>query len=154
MQLSPLEQHLYDAISQFEIIDAHEHLAPEAVRLAEPVDVFTLFSHYTRRDLELGGMSPAEYQSLFDRTRPLGERWRLFAPHWERIRHTSYAWAALFAAERFCGVDDINEQTYGTISERLAAGNTPGLYERAWGRRATSVPRSRSASVRTWARRG
>ncbi len=133
MQFSALEQRLCDAISQFEIIDAHEHLAPEAVRLARPVDVFTLFSHYTRRDLELSGMSPAEYESLFDRTRPSGDRWRLFAPHWERIRYGSYARAARLAAQRFCGVDDISEQTYEIISERLAAGNTPGLYQRVLG---------------------
>ena len=30
-------------------------------------------------------------------------------------------------------MEDINEQTYQVISERLAAGNTPGLYERVLG---------------------
>ena len=95
MQLAPREQHLYDAISQFEIIDAHEHLAPEADRLAKQVDVFTLFSHYTGPDFVLAGMARADYDALFDRTRPLEERWRSLAPYWERVRYNSYARAAI-----------------------------------------------------------
>ena len=47
MKLSALEQRLYDAFARFDIIDAHEHLAPESVRTEMKVDVFTLFSHYT-----------------------------------------------------------------------------------------------------------
>jgi len=128
-----LVQRLIDAISRFEIIDAHEHLSPEQVRLDQQVDVFTLFQHYTAGDLRVAGMPPTDYQLLFDRRLPLETRWGLFKPYWERIRTTSYARAALIAARHFYGVEDINDQTYVALSEAIQRNNTPGLYERVLG---------------------
>ena len=130
MRLSPLEQSLADAMSQFEIIDCHEHLGPEKGRVGQPVDVFTLFAHYTRGDLSVAGMSEAEYQSLFNRDLPLERRWAALRPFWEQIRWGSYARAALLAAEHFYGVADINDETYQPLSEAMQAANTPGLYQR------------------------
>ena len=124
------ERALLEAMEEFEIIDAHEHLEPEGVRVGTPVDVFTLFSHYTHRDLIVAGMSEDAYERLFDPDIPLEWRWATFAPYWERIRWGSYARAALLAAEKFYGFDDINEETYRPLSEAIQAANTPGLYER------------------------
>lgn len=133
MSVDRLEADFITALEAFEIIDCHEHLGPEAHRIATPVDVFTLFSHYTRGDLLVAGMTEAEYQSLFNQDIPLDRRWKLFAPYWERIRLTSYSRAALLAAKRFYGVEDINEQTYGPLSEAMRHANTPGLYDRVLG---------------------
>lgn len=125
-----LENRLVSAIEALEIIDCHEHLGPEAGRVATPVDVFTLFSHYTRGDLLVAGMTEPQYASLFNPEIPLERRWATFAPFWERIRWTSYARAALLAARRFYGVEDISEQTYPALSEAMRKANTPGIYER------------------------
>ena len=130
MPLSELEQSLCQAMAEMEIIDAHEHLGPEKNRVASPVDVFTLFAHYTAGDLQVAGMSSNDYQSLFDRRIPLDQRWGMFAPYWEQIRWGSYGRAALLAAERFYEAEDINDATYAPISERMQEANTPGLYER------------------------
>ncbi len=130
MNLSPLEQQLVSALEGIEIIDAHEHLSPERFRTGTKVDVFTLFAHYTSGDLKVAGMSDADYQATQDTELPLEHRWRLLAPYWERIRWGSYARAALLAVQKFYGADDISEKTYVTISERMAAANTPGIYQR------------------------
>lgn len=130
MNLTPLEQRLFSAISELEIIDAHEHLFPEEVRLAEKVDVFTLFSHYTRPDFQVAGMSQADYEATQNHDLPLDYRWKLIAPYWEQIRWNCYARAALLAAQKFYGAEDINEKTYVSISEKMAAANTPGIYQR------------------------
>ena len=130
MGLTDLEKGLAEAMAAFEIVDAHEHLGPEAERVAAEVDVFTLFSHYTHGDLNVAGMSEAQYQSLFNRDIPLDRRWAIFAPYWEQIRWGSYARAALLAAERFYDCDDINEHTYAKLSEAIRANNTPGIYTR------------------------
>ena len=130
MNLSPLESKLVAALEQIEVIDAHEHLPPESVRLATKVDVLTLFSHYTRGDLLAAGMREAEIELTQNTELPLDYRWRLFAPYWEHIRWGSYARAALIAARKFYGADDINDETYQVISERMAAANTPGIYQR------------------------
>jgi len=117
-------------MSDFEIIDAHEHLGPERARVASEVDVFTLFSHYTGGDLAVTGMTDAQYHSLFNRDIPLEARWSLFEPHWQEIRWGSYARAALLAAQKFYGFDDICAATYQPLSEAMQAANQPGLYER------------------------
>ncbi len=138
------EQKLIDGMSEMDIIDCHEHLPPEKQRTDSPQDVFTLFSHYTRCDLFSAGMDRAsyqdipsfgmngrkEYESLFDYSIPLEKRWRTFEPYWRRIRHGSYARAAILTAKLVYDFDDINEQTYQELSEKIAAENTPGIYRR------------------------
>lgn len=130
MNLSSLEQSLFTAISEIEVIDAHEHLPPEEVRTSGKADVFALFSHYTSRDFLMAGMSQADYDATQNYDLPLDYRWGLIAPYWEQIRWDCYARAALLAARKFYGADDINAQTYVSISEKIAAANTPGLYQR------------------------
>lgn len=131
MRLSDIEQTLYDAISDMEIIDAHEHLLPETERLELMADgLFTLFGMYTFMDLYGAGMSKSDYESLRDPQIPLDARWKTFAPYWERIRHTSFSRAILLAVEKFYGFDDINEHNYAQISEAVRKNYSPGLYER------------------------
>lgn len=128
-KFSKLEKRLFEAISEIEIIDCHEHLSPEKERLETPVDVFTLFSHYTHGDLVVAGMLEQQYQSLFNRDIPLEMRWKIFTPYWEKIRYTSYSKSVLLSVEKFYGFDDINERTYESISEAIKKSNKPGLYE-------------------------
>ena len=71
MKLSAQERALVQAMAEWEIIDCHEHLAPESNRLGRQVDVFTLFAHYTSGDLAVAGMSAEDYQSLSNRDLPL-----------------------------------------------------------------------------------
>jgi len=130
MNFSETEQRLFDAIEAMDIVDAHEHLPAEAVRLEKPADLFTLFSHYTRLDLFQAGMSQEAYRSLFDRDVPLDVRWKTFAPFWRRIRWTCFARPARIAAKKFYGCDDINARTYRDLSDAIARANTPGIYGR------------------------
>jgi len=130
MQFDDVKRSLVQAMEGFEIIDCHEHLGPEKVRTETPVDVFTLFSHYTRGDLLVAGMTEADYDTLFDQRIPLDRRWTMFKPYWEQIRWGSYARAALLAADKFYGFADINDETYQPLSEAIQKANTPGIYER------------------------
>ncbi len=130
MERVELEKNLVKAMAEFEIIDCHEHLGPERRRTDSQVDVFDLISSYTRLDLLTAGMTDSDYQSLHDRDLPLEQRWSLLKPFWEQIRWGSYARVVLLAAERFYGFDDVNDDTYGPLSEAVAKANKPGLYER------------------------
>ncbi len=133
MKLSPLETQIFAALEQIEIIDAHEHIPPESVRVNTKVDVLSFFSNYMLGDLRVAGMSETELAEMQKRELPLDYRWRLFKPYWEQIKFDSYARSAQIAIKKFYGADDINDNTYALISERIAAANQPGIYERVLG---------------------
>jgi predicted TIM-barrel fold metal-dependent hydrolase len=133
MQPDALETSLIDAMAQFDIIDCHEHLGPETDRTGSKVDVFTLFSHYTSGDLRVAGMSDEDLKGLSNRDLPLQQRWQTFRPYWQEIRWGSYARAVLLAAKKFYDIDDINDDTYELLSERMQQANTPGIYQRVMG---------------------
>ena len=69
--MSSLKQRLIEAMTDMPVVDAHEHLPPEKVRVAQEVDVFTLFGHYTQTDIESAGMTQAEYDWLQDPSQSL-----------------------------------------------------------------------------------
>ncbi len=130
MKLSSIEESLVKAFEEFDVVDAHEHLPPERVRLKQEVDVFTLFSHYTRVDLFASGMPEEYWEKIHDPSIPLERRWEIFAPFLKNIRYGSYARPAFIAAKEFYGFDDINERNYKALSERISAENKPGIYHR------------------------
>jgi len=121
---------IYAAISDFEIIDSHEHIPPEQERLEWKLDFFTLFSGYTRVDLLSAGLPQKDFDRLQDAELPLEYRWRIFAPYFEHIRYGSYARPAFIAAKEFYGFDKIDETTYVPLSEAMQAANKPGIYQR------------------------
>jgi predicted TIM-barrel fold metal-dependent hydrolase len=130
MRLSPTKESLLKNIQEFEIIDAHEHLPPERVRVEQKVDVFTLFSNYTPIDLSASGM-PWEYrENIYDPGVPIEKRWKMFAPYLKNIRYGSYARPAFIAAKEFYGFNDVNKRNYKALSERMSAENTLGIYPR------------------------
>jgi len=130
MKLTKTAQRLYDEFAQWEIIDCHEHLPPESVRLQQKVDVFTLFGHYTRTDLVTAGMANQDYDRIQNTDLPLELRWKIFRPHLENVRHGAYARPAFIAAKEFFGFDDITDDNYVALSEAMQKANTPGVYVR------------------------
>lgn len=124
------EKKLLGVIEEIEVVDAHEHLPPERFRTGAKVDVFTLFAHYTRTDFITAGMSPENYDRMIDSDGPLDERWELFKQFFKFVRYGSYARPALIALKEFYGFDEITDENYREISERMQAENTPGIYKR------------------------
>ena len=119
---------LLQAMADMPVIDAHEHVPEESDRTDNPVDAFTLFSHYTETDLKSAGMSPAAYERMQSPKTPLDEKWELVAPYWERIRYGSYSRPILIAIRELYGFEDLNRDTYRPLSEIMQQHNTPGIY--------------------------
>ena len=110
------------------IIDAHEHLMSEEDLLDVPADVFTrIFCHYTVTDAHSAGMK-TDRAKLLDVSIPLDERWAMFRPWLYAIQDNGYVRAARIAARDLYDVDDINDDTYQILSDRIAAASRPGLY--------------------------
>jgi len=131
MRLIGAAADLFEALGEVPVIDAHEHLVPEAVRTARKVDFFVLFSHYCAADLASAGMEPVTYRRLQDdQEMPPEDKWQLFEPYYPLIRHGSYARPARIWVNEVLGHDDLAAGNCREVSERLQAGNRPGLYRR------------------------
>ena len=101
-------------------LDAHEHLHLPEEHGQKALDCFYLTHHYLKDDLVSAGMSPAEMESLVDRSLPLEERWRRFAPWWEFARTTGYGQAVEVCVRELFGLSGLTEATYQQLSEMVA----------------------------------
>ncbi len=127
--LSQIGKSLRELATRTMIFDTHEHIWHEETRLRNKVDFFHLFSHYTDSDLVSAGMSSQAADNLQNLAVPLETRWKDFAPYWAYTRTTGYGRCMLIAARDLFGIEDVNEQTYPLLSERVTAANRPGWYQ-------------------------
>jgi predicted TIM-barrel fold metal-dependent hydrolase len=129
MNDSPSYTEIKEYIDSISLVDTHEHLPPEQERLNQKVDFLaTFFPHYASSDLRSAGMSEDELLKIRIPDLPLGERWEVFEPWWERVENTGYARAIEIAARDLYGVNGINSETYRSLSERIKEKNVKGLY--------------------------
>ena len=127
--MSELFKRLYSEIEKIPLVDTHEHLMSERMRLNQKIDFFYWFSHYASSDLVSAGMPQPVLEKLLDPDRPLEDRWAEFEPFWRFVRTTAYGRVLLIAARDIFGVDDINTKTYQELSEKITASNYNGWYE-------------------------
>jgi glucuronate isomerase len=140
------------AVEEIPIVDTHEHILPESERNQYAVDFGYLFAHYNTSDLVSAGMPPRlmeaarlpmhQYRKVFvkrmklrrtitepDRTdMSLAERWQALEPHWNAIRNTAYARQTLIAVKDLFGFDDLNKNTYESVSKAIAKSRQPNWY--------------------------
>jgi predicted TIM-barrel fold metal-dependent hydrolase len=118
-------------------IDTHEHLIEESRRLAGPAADFGLFPcddwaylfvHYALNDLEVAGMTGAEVKTFTSMNASPMDKWRLFQPYWQHIRHTGYGRAVLLSIQRLFGEDDVNANTVQRITDKMRAATRKGFY--------------------------
>jgi len=125
------ETRIEEYINDIKLIDTHEHLITEEERIqrADQLDFTYLFSHYAREDLISASNMKGIMNIVFSNDFPLEERWELFNPFFKEMRNTGYARAVLLAANDIYGIEDINEDTYKALSEKIRESSKPGLYQ-------------------------
>lgn len=128
MGANELYRRILAEIENIPLIDTHDHLMSEEVRLSRKIDFFHWFLDYAGVDLVSAGMSEPRLEELLNPERPLDERWAEFAPIWRYVRTTGYGRALLLAARDLFGIDDINEATYQELSQKISASNYKGWY--------------------------
>lgn len=122
---------LMELMESMWIIDSHEHLDPEATRVASRLDFTHLFSHYCVADFLAAGMTPDAQKRLFAPDTAVDEKWSIFAPLYARVRDGSYCRAARLAMERFYGMTDLGSAGDAeALTAAIRRENTPGLYRR------------------------
>ncbi|MHB1134929.1 MAG: amidohydrolase family protein [Chloroflexota bacterium] len=117
-----------DWVDRLTLVDTHEHVPPEAYRLAAPQDLFAWFPHYASSDLVAAGLPIPVLEEIRDPQRSAEERWAKMAPYWGATRNTAYCRALIIAARDLHGVEDINADTWRELSEKIAASRRPGWY--------------------------
>ncbi len=127
--MSELYQDVRAAVDGIALVDSHEHVVSEEVRLGLELDLFHWFSHGAAFDLISAGMPEPTLAWLQDAQQPLDKRWAAFAPYWVLARSTGFGRALLLAARELFGVNDISNDTYEELSQRLSASNHKGWYE-------------------------
>ena len=127
-QPAGLEAELVSELTRVRAIDTHEHILPEQERVAQPIDVFTLASHYALDDMTSAGLSDDDRKVIEDPKAEARDKWRRFAPYWEAAQYTGYGEALRIALRDVYGVDRLSVDTLGTVNDRIAAANRPGLY--------------------------
>ncbi|NLP09513.1 amidohydrolase family protein [bacterium] len=124
------EKRIADAVQSVRIIDTHEHLLSEKERVEQKAnfDFTLLFSHYTKEDLISAANEKSLIEVVFNNRFPIQDRWNLFAPYWDAVRTTGYGRASWLAVHDLYGIDELNESSCVSLSEKLQAATQPGLY--------------------------
>jgi hypothetical protein len=73
-------------------------------------------------------MSDEELRFVLNQKIPIDERWKTFQVYWKRTKNTAYAHCIRISARDLFGVEDINENTYNILDEKLLASNHKGWY--------------------------
>jgi hypothetical protein len=120
---------LYEEISKMPVIDCHEHLMPEKMRLERKADFFSvILEHYTDSDLASAGMPEWQLKQLKGNSMGFEEKAKIFMPFWERISNTGYSRALKLAVKELYEADEINEETLPEINRKMLAAEVPGMY--------------------------
>ena len=142
-------------IDAIRVVDSHEHIwMPEEEYLELDADFTRFFLHYTSADLVSAGLDLDDMDRLRavmgrpktpsgDQQRAalgrgpvppcelsLDGKWALLKPFWERARNTAYSKATLRSIRKLYDVEDLNDDTHATITERLRAEQRAGVYRK------------------------
>ena len=141
MSSKELYLRLKEAIDNIQVVDAHEHHPlPEEDYLKLGTDFTRFFSMYSLDDLETAGMELPDREEFYEsygqvlrvggKKLSIKEKWEHIKPHWENCRYTGYSRGLLHSLKKHCGVDDLNDNTYELISERLTEMQKSGVYKK------------------------
>jgi len=134
-----LYQRLKKEIDTVQVVDTHEHLyLPEEDYIECEPDFTQFLFQYNLDDLMSAGMEPDDPQEFADtlgRVLRVGgkvlshdEKWEYIKPHWENARLTGYSRAVRHSLRKFFGIDDLTDETFREVTEKLRAMVKPGIY--------------------------
>ncbi len=126
VQIRPLpskgyEQRISDFINNMTVVDTHEHLlSPLKLKQRTTLDFMLLLQHYSADDIKSAGLSSKLFSKLLQDSLSVKEKWNILKPYWEGSNNTAYNRNALLAADKLFGINDINESTVESLSEKIA----------------------------------
>lgn len=126
VQIRPLpssgyENRIKDFIDNMTVVDTHEHLmSPLKLKQKTSLDFMLLLQHYSADDIKSAGMSAQTFAMLLKDSLAIKEKWQILKPYWEASLNTAYNRVAILAADKLFGINDINESTVVSLSEKIS----------------------------------
>ncbi len=109
------------------LVDCHEHLDEESVRLKQPNDLARFFMYYAFDDMASAGLAADVHGRFFKPDTGARGQWNMIREAWPRARHTGYCRALTLSIKRLYGIDDLRDDTIEPLMEAVARGNKPGV---------------------------
>ena len=154
VQNTELYQRLRKQIDTLPVVDSHEHVyMPEEDYLEMEIDFTRFFLHYTSSDLISAGMDlddmdrirtamgrPQTPSAVRQRAAmghgPLSvpeslsteQKWERIRPYWLKSHNTAYCQAVRRCLRRLYDVEDLLDDTWQIVTERMRAAQRPGIY--------------------------
>ena len=110
-------------IDQIWIVNTHEHFNTEAGRMASDVDFFTLVEGYLLSDMTSSGMTGEERIFIKDGNIPVEDRWKVFYPHWQKVKNTGYGRSLSHTVKGLFEIDVIDDDTFPLINRKMLETN-------------------------------
>jgi predicted TIM-barrel fold metal-dependent hydrolase len=129
MERNTARELLLDYLSGLDVVDTHEHFAPESVHLNVDFNFFYWMYPYIQYDLHSVGMPKDLLNRIPQNDAEADERWKIVAPLWPLVKHGSYARPMRMALKEFYGFDDLTESNYRELGERMRATRYEGRYK-------------------------
>lgn len=122
-----LDRGVLEAVDSIRIVDTHEHLDEESVRLTQENNLTKFFMYYSFCDVASGGMTGDE-QTLFWKKGVTGEeQWRALRRAWPMAKHTGFCRAITLSIKGLYGIDDLRDDTIKPLLRAIEARNKPGV---------------------------
>jgi len=110
-------------------IDTHEHYPAEKYLVESKMGFFDYFVPYICDNLLTAGMKSENWAALANRNLPFDERWNIFEPFLEDIKHTTY-FKALMKTFRDCyGMKEITKEEAVRVTANLNEEIKPGYFK-------------------------
>jgi len=129
MNKETVKRDLKSYLDQLEIIDTHEHFTPEKYHLTNQYNFYNWFMPYIQFDLVSAGMPNKYLWNPPSTDDAVKECWKDIAPLWQYVKQGSYARPFLMALKEFYGMDDITEENYILLGERMNETRYEGRYK-------------------------
>ncbi len=128
-------ERINDQINQIKLIDTHEHLIDESVRLncVKPFiqcdDWTTILGLYTKFDFVSSGMTQKEIEFISSQEILPLDKWRIIQPYWNQIKYTGYGQVFQHTINDLYGISELHEKSILELQEKYVSYRKEGFYK-------------------------
>lgn len=122
---------LISEIDKIRVVDDHEHLPPEKIRVEEVPDFFDIIMEdYTGADIRNIGNTFSHDEKFLDKSLSIEERWTSFLPVYKRIKNTGYMRCLRLGIKKVHGIGIQDADSIKKINASIKKLYKSGIYRK------------------------